>query len=93
MHPDDDPDAITSNQTSHHDNNDGTTNRLEKILQGISIETIEAEAIMYLAIYYHENNDFENAAMYVWIKSKIFDILICRKSQLFLFALLQIFIC
>ena len=65
MHPNDDPDTIDSNSTSNHDNNDGATNRLEKILHGISIETIEAESIMYLAIYYHDNNDFENAAMYV----------------------------
>jgi hypothetical protein len=59
MHPDDDPDTITNNKTSSH----STTNHLEKILHGISIETIEAEAIMYLAIYYHEHQDFENAAM------------------------------
>lgn len=91
MHPDDDPDAITNSKTSHHDDNDGTTNRLEKILQGISIETIEAEAIMYLAIYYHENNDFDNAAMYVWIISNMY--FVCLKSQLFLFVLLQILIC
>ena len=60
MHPNDDPDSITRNN-----NNGADSNRLEKMLQGISIETIEAEAIMYLAIYYHENDDFDSAAMYV----------------------------
>ena len=63
MHPSDDPDTTASNNVSSHENNDSSANRLDKILQGISIETIEAEAIMYLAIYYHENNDFDNASM------------------------------
>jgi hypothetical protein len=65
MHPYEVPYSITNNNTSSHDN-DSTTNRLEKILHGISIETIEAEAIIYLAIYYHENDDYDNAAMYVY---------------------------
>jgi hypothetical protein len=47
--------------------NSPATNRIEKILQGISIETVEAEAMMYLAIYYRENDDYESAATYVTI--------------------------
>jgi hypothetical protein len=66
MHPNDDPDSISRNNNPSHNNNDTTTNRLEKILHGISIETIEAEAIMYLALYYHENDDFDSAAMFVF---------------------------
>jgi hypothetical protein len=67
MNPDDNSEliSISNIEKSSQEINDTTTNRLERILQGISVETIEAEAIMYLATYYHDNNDFDSAAMYV----------------------------
>ena len=90
MHPNDDPDSITSNHTYSHDYNGTTTNRLEKILQSISIETIEAEAIMYLAIYYHENDDFDSAAMYVYCKSIVRHIFGYSISSFLLFVITTI---
>jgi hypothetical protein len=43
------------------------------MIYGISIETIEAEAIMYLAIYYRDNNDYDTATMYEYFADVIFD--------------------
>jgi anaphase-promoting complex subunit 8 len=40
----------------------GSVDNLDKMLQGISVESTEAEAIMYLATYYRDNYDFESAA-------------------------------
>ena len=91
MHPSDDPDSITSTNTYSHDNNGTTTNRLEKILQSISIETIEAEAIMYLAIYYHENDDFDSAAMYVYHKVNRSSYYFATASHLFYCLSLPLF--
>jgi lipoprotein NlpI len=39
-----------------------TAGSLDKMLQGISVESTEAEAIMYLAVYYTEHDDFDSAA-------------------------------
>ena len=52
----------------HHNNDDFS---LDKLLQGISIEATEADAIMFLAIYYRDNDDYDSAASYV------FNIYIC----------------
>jgi anaphase-promoting complex subunit 8 len=40
----------------------GSLDSLDKMLQEISVESTEAEAIMYLATYYRDNCDFESAS-------------------------------
>lgn len=53
-----------SNDINRKDGDDGVLG-IEKMLRNISIETIEAEAIMYLAIYYRDHDDLDSAATYV----------------------------